>query len=355
MKLSSSACFLMLALNVFGQDSLPLNRFRILASHNSYKKFPSQKEMRFLNKIKKQLGSDNNPEMIDYGHATLEDQLTLYGIRGLELDVYADPTGKAFQKRQIGFFARGVKKKSNEPSLKEPGLKILHIKDIDFETHAYTFADALIQLRNWSVKNPNHFPVYVNIELKEDGPGNSSRMLQRLGFKKAPIFDVAAWNELNQTIVQTLADRLLTPLDMKGDFADLHERIDSMGWPTLADSRGKFIFVVEGFNQHTQDLYWKNAIDFPVFGYGNADQKNCIFLLRNDPVGHEEEIATWVRKGYVVRTRADAGTIESRNNSVVRRESAFNSRAQLVSTDYYLPNLNFSEYSVQLPSKTEFE
>lgn len=350
-----TSLLLLLSLHLMAQDSLPLNHFRILASHNSYKKWPSEQEMRFLYKIRKQLGEENNPDMIDYGHATLEDQLSLHQIRGLEFDVYADPKGKAFRKRQIGFFARGVKKKCKEPLLSQPGLKILHIKDIDFETHVFTFEQALLQLRSWSVNHPNHFPIYVNIELKEDGPGNSSRALQRLGFKKAPLFDSVAWSELNATIAHTLADRIVTPLDMQGDYADLRQRIDSLNWPKLQDVRGKFIFIVEGFNQDLQDIYWSNPTDFPVFGYGEEQNRNCVFLLRNDPMHNESAIQDLVRRGYVVRTRTDAGTWEARINDSSRKLAAFQGMAQIVSTDYYLPNLNWSAYCVKLTNGLDHE
>jgi len=350
-----TSLLLLLSLHLMAQDSLPLNHFRILASHNSYKKWPSEQEMRFLYKIRKQLGEENNPDMIDYGHATLEDQLSLHQIRGLEFDVYADPKGKSFRKRQIGFFARGVKKKCKEPLLSQPGLKILHIKDIDFETHVFTFEQALLQLRSWSVNHPNHFPIYVNIELKEDGPGNSSRALQRLGFKKAPLFDSVAWSELNATIAHTLADRIVTPLDMQGDYADLRQRIDSLNWPKLQDVRGKFIFIVEGFNQDLRDIYWSNPTDFPVFGYGEEQNRNCVFLLRNDPMHNETAIQDLVRMGYVVRTRTDAGTWEARRNDSSRKLAAFQGMAQIVSTDYYLPNLNWSAYCVKLTNGLDHE
>ncbi|MFM9423057.1 MAG: hypothetical protein RIR06_1518 [Bacteroidota bacterium] len=350
-----TSLLLLLSLHLMAQDSLPLNHFRILASHNSYKKWPSEQEMRFLYKIRKQLGEENNPDMINYGHATLEDQLSLHQIRGLEFDVYADPKGKAFRKRQIGFFARGVKKKCKEPLLSQPGLKILHIKDIDFETHVFTFEQALLQLRSWSVNHPNHFPIYVNIELKEDGPGNSSRALQRLGFKKAPLFDSVAWSELNATIAHTLADRIVTPLDMQGDYADLRQRIDSLNWPKLQDVRGKFIFIVEGFNQDLRDIYWSNPTDFPVFGYGEEQNRNCVFLLRNDPMHNETAIQDLVRRGYVVRTRTDAGTWEARRNDSSRKFAAFQGMAQIVSTDYYLPNLNWSAYYVKLTNGLDHE
>ena len=51
-----------------------------------------------------------------------------------------------------------------------------------------------------------------------------------------------------------------------------------------------------------------------------------------------------------MRTRADADTREARSGETARREAAFASGAQVVSTDYYEPNPAFGTgYAVRLP------
>jgi hypothetical protein len=58
----------------------------------------------------------------------------------------------------------------------------------------------------------------------------------------------------------------------------------------------------------------------------------------------------------MVRTRADAGTWESRSGDYSRMNMAFSSGAQIISTDYYRPDErapidpDWSDYSVQLPN-----
>ena len=48
-----------------------------------------------------------------------------------------------------------------------------------------------------------------------------------------------------------------------------------------------------------------------------------------------------------MRTRADANTFEARVNDTRRREQAFASGAQAISTDYYLPATHFgNDYRV---------
>ena len=61
-------------------------------------------------------------------------------------------------------------------------------------------------------------------------------------------------------------------------------------------------------------------------------------------------IASWlIAQGYVVRTRADADTVESRTNDTGPRDAAIASGAQWVSTDYPVPDPRFSDYMVAIP------
>ena len=55
----------------------------------------------------------------------------------------------------------------------------------------------------------------------------------------------------------------------------------------------------------------------------------------------------WCRRGFLVRTRADAGTTEARSNDTRRRDQALASGAQFISTDYPEPNPAFSPYAVR--------
>jgi len=51
----------------------------------------------------------------------------------------------------------------------------------------------------------------------------------------------------------------------------------------------------------------------------------------------------------VVRTRADADTVEARSNDTARRDDALKSGAQYVSTDYMRPDTRLSGYQARLP------
>ena len=54
----------------------------------------------------------------------------------------------------------------------------------------------------------------------------------------------------------------------------------------------------------------------------------------------------------VIRTRADADTVQARTNDTTMRDAALASGAQWVSTDYEEPNLAFSPYTVSIPGGT---
>jgi hypothetical protein len=74
-------------------------------------------------------------------------------------------------------------------------------------------------------------------------------------------------------------------------------------------------------------------------------------MKRNDPVNGFEGIRQLVKDGFLVRTRADADTVEARANDTERRDRALASGAQIISTDYPAPDFRFSDYHVRLPDK----
>jgi hypothetical protein len=45
-----------------------------------------------------------------------------------------------------------------------------------------------------------------------------------------------------------------------------------------------------------------------------------------------------VAQGFIIRTRSDDGTTEARTGDISKRDRAFASGAQLISTDYYRPD-----------------
>lgn len=74
------------------------------------------------------------------------------------------------------------------------------------------------------------------------------------------------------------------------------------------------------------------------------------FLKLNDPITDADAIRQAVADGYVVRTRADAGTAQARTGDATTRDAALESGAQWVSTDYPVDDARFPPaYVVAIP------
>lgn len=327
-------------------DTLPLNRLRTLASHNSYKNKPNPKVQKFLNGIKDKLGEENDPIQLEYAHERLTVQLDSFKVRGFELDVYADPKGGKYYKRRVNGFVRGMKKRSKVEELKAPGFKIIHIVDIDYETNYFTFKSALEELVQWSSSNPDHLPLFINIEAKGNAMGDESGLLRFFGFQKAIKYDSCIFQLLNEELMSTVPeDILLKPRELLNDQKTLRDRIDHYGWPTVSEVRGKMFFILEGNNSGWYAQKLEEGSDYPMFVYGDVKDEMTLFIKRNDPLQNENEIQK-LTEDFIVRTRSDAGTIEARSNDQSRKQAAIESGAQIVSTDYYKPDPEMSDFMI---------
>ena len=55
------------------------------------------------------------------------------------------------------------------PELDQPGLKVLHVQDIDFETTCFTLVECLAERQGAGrTRNPGHVPIMIQIEAKDD-------------------------------------------------------------------------------------------------------------------------------------------------------------------------------------------
>ena len=79
---------------------------------------------------------------LEYYHLPLSEQLDL-GLRGLEIDVLHDPEGGRYQNPQGIVWAKqnGINLTAHDTVhvLAEPGMKVLHVPDIDFKSSCLTF------------------------------------------------------------------------------------------------------------------------------------------------------------------------------------------------------------------------
>lgn len=336
-------------------DDLKLNQVQVVGSHNSYKKYPDKgvyRFLRFVNSIKPNLGVGG----IDYGHLPLEMQFDSFAVRSIELDIYNDPKGGNFYKRYGNRWAWKTAK-SKEEKLKQPGMKMLHIPDIDYNTHYLTFKDALTTLRNWSLLHPSHLPVFVLVETKGETVGDHVKAFK---FTKSVPWDSAAADSIDAEIDAVFgknSPQVFRPDELRGSYPTLDEASTNGNWPLLSAMRGRIVFIMEGA---AEQFYSKGEHaglkGRNMFVYSRPGSAECAFVILNDSERHEVEISNLVKKGYMVRTRADSGTEEARSGNYKACNAAMNSGAQIISTDYYradprskITKKGWSDYHVKLP------
>jgi hypothetical protein len=137
-----------------------LNEIQVLGSHNSYHIQPREPLFGLLVAF--------SPEFLawEYTHLPLDVQFETQGIRQIELDVFADPEGGLYARRR-GAVALGIDPMT-PPELHQPGFKVLHVQDLDFETTCPTFVACLQTIKAWSDANPRHLPIMVLVEAKDE-------------------------------------------------------------------------------------------------------------------------------------------------------------------------------------------
>lgn len=310
-----------------------LNETQVIGSHNSYKSSMPAEILAFLKGL-----NPRSAQSLEYAHEPLEKQLDR-GLRNLELDVFHDPQGGRYiQPKGLEW----IKSSGNpdfvfdaEQKLAQPGLKLFHVQDIDIFSHYLLFSDALRALRDWSEAHPEHHPIFVLINAKDGTvPGTISPLP----------FTATALDSIDLEIKNYLGrDKLIIPDDVKGMFDNLELAVTNGNWPNLKSSRGKFLFVLdEGEEKIRQYLTKKpgltNASLFVNLKEGNPEAG---FRIINDPVKNETYIQELVKKGYLIRTRADSDTSEARTGDYSKFEKAKSSGAQIISTDYYIPSQLF--------------
>ena len=319
-------------------DEPRLNQIQVIGSHNSYHIAPCESIMKLI-----ALSGRGHAEALDYTNRPLPEQFSELGIRQIELDVHADPKGGRFAKPNIRVQGLLPGPDPNaEGQLNAPGFKILHIPDLDFLSTTPTLDDALTQVRSWSAKHPRHVPILVLVELKEDS-----------GPLTPPVpFTAELLDALDASIREVFPpETMLTPDDVRGDFATLPEALEKRGWPTLESSRGKVLFALDNEGA-IRDRY---LTDHPasrgrvMFASVDRADPSAAWMKVNDPVRDFERIRSLVRAGFLVRTRADADTRQARRNDTTQRDKALASGAQFISTDYPEPRIDLSPYCVRLP------
>jgi len=333
-------------------DGLRLNQIQVVGSHNSYRRHTYAPIFAFLKGISA-LAGDLDPAGLDYDHLPLPEQLVDYRMRALELDLYNDPAGGQFYSRQgLRFVNEPVE--SNIPELMEPGLKVLHIPDFDYETHHYTFRSALETIAAWSDAHPMHIPLAIQLETKDMTVADA---LPTFMLTPGIPFDAAAAAAIDTEIRGVFAEtRIITPDEVRGTHATLEEAVLAGGWPTLAAARGRVLFFMEGAAVDEYVAGAPGLVGRVVFANSQPGDPHAAVVIANDAIAGGATIADMVSRGYIVRAMADGETIQARSGDTTSRDAALASGAQIVSTDYYRPDprgsvagSGWTNYHVKLP------
>ncbi len=318
--------------------NLHLNDILTVGTHNSYKAAIPDAIMGLI-----RFGSKKAAIGLDYSHLPLAQQLD-DGARAIEIDVAYDPQGGLYDNPAGAAMTGEVLPEDYKAAMMKPGFKVLHVQDVDFHSVCITFVACLTDLKTWSKAHPGHVPILVTLNAKDDEiamPGSVTPLK----------FDTAAFDALDAELLSVFTrDEIVTPDQVQGGAPTLRDAVLSKGWPTLGETRGKFLFALdeEGAKIAAYIGGRKSLEGRAMFVNAPEDSPAAAYLTLNE-MADVPRITADVQKGFVVRTRADADTLEARTNDTTRRDKALASGAQYVSTDYMHPDTRFSPYQARMP------
>jgi Phosphoinositide phospholipase C, Ca2+-dependent len=318
------------------------NQIQVIGSHNSYHAGMGPHEMELL-----RLRNPKAADALSYAHPSLDIQLNR-GIRQIELDIYADAKGGKYSHPAWPRFMAAAKIPLDpdfDPQhlFDKPGFKVMHVQDLDYRSNCEPFVECLRIVRRWSKAHPGHLPIFILIETKE------SRERDYMTIPEP--FTSEVFDALDAELLSVFSkDEIVTPDQVRGTHLTLEEAVLSDGWPCLQDSRGKVIFLMD--QRKAGPAYLKDHPSLRnriIFTNAILGEPDAAFIEVNDPLADSHVIPDLIRKGYIVRTRADADLHEAVNNDTHMRDAALASGAQMISTDFALSEKSPSGYSVQFP------
>lgn len=320
-----------------------INQLQSVGTHNSYKQRIPENEMAIIAERAAPLAIT-----LDYAHEPLSVQLDR-GARELEIDPSDDPEGGLYSSPLMLklLAAKGQPAPVYDFSaMAKPGIKVIHIADIDYRSHCLMFVECLRQVKAWSDAHPKHTPILMMINPKSSG-------VSWVGAAKVLPWGKAAFDRMDAEIRSVFpASQIIEPDDVRGSHATLREAVMNGGWPKLGEARGKVIFAMD-LSPEANAPY---AVGHPslkgraAFMTTFPDAPEAAYFTMNEPVKDQALIQERVRQGFLIRTRADADTREARAGDTARREAAFASGAQFVSTDYQEADTRFGTgFTVKLP------
>lgn len=300
-----------------------LNHLQVIGTHNSYhlEASPAESALR--------LSGGYDDSAVAYSHLPVTEQLATQQVRQLEFDLFADPDGGRFATPRLRQLAG---EPAHDPEMLEPGTKVLHIQDYDYRSNCSSLVRCLQQVRDWSRIHRRHVPLAILLDFKD------SPLLAGLPATVPLRWTAARMNDVDREIRSVFRRReLIVPDDVRRGRRTLGTAITRSGWPSLASARGKVMFLMANRGIHrSRYLAGHPSLARRVaFTNSTPGRPDAAFVEVSDPRGAgTRRIRRLVRRGFVVRTRADADTVEARANDMTRARRALASGAQWVSTDF---------------------
>ncbi len=283
------------------RDGVKFNEVAYIATHNSYQLQGVQSMKTLYDDLEVVTFGLLNEQKPYFYSDTLTEQFNL-GIRSIELDIETVVDGE-----KLSFIC------SHNPLT-------------DGTTTCYDFKLALEEIKMWSDANPNHLPVTIIIEPKNNAVNPDN--IKKFTFEHTDEFDAL--------LREVLGDTLLTPAEMMGNHASLKEMREADDWLALDEVKGKVLFLLHEAGSTTEkyiavDESIKTQAMFPMLRYDDRDLSYASFLLVNEPRDIEKYADELIyEKNLVVRTRVDSFGNRSENDRLVTMSSG----AQILSTDY---------------------
>jgi hypothetical protein len=318
--------------------NLRMNDILAVGTHNSYHEVARPQVMALI-----RAAAPKQWQGLDYDHSEPLDRQLDDGARALELDLVYDPQGGRFAHPAGARLAGLPDDPAYVAAMSKPGFKVLHIQDVDYRSNCLMFVECLRVIRTWSLAHPRHVPILITMNTNDEkthAPG---------GVDELP-FDEHAYDALDAEIASVFArSELITPDQVQGRYPTLREAVLKRGWPSLGAARGKIMFALDEEPPHIAAYRGRRRSLEGRLLFVNTDENSPAagYITLNE-AADAPRITKDVKAGFVVRTRADADTVEARANDTRRRESALASGAQYVSTDYRHPEARLSPYEVRL-------
>ncbi|HEY8997118.1 MAG TPA: phosphatidylinositol-specific phospholipase C1-like protein [Edaphobacter sp.] len=308
-------------------EAVHLNQIQVIGTHNSYNMGFAPSEAKYF--------EQHYPKAyhgVEYHHQTLTQELSA-GARQLELDIVPDPKGGRFAHPKIVQLTQQAGLPADpdfdpKHEWEKPGFKLLHLGDLNQRSSCILFTSCLKEIRRWSKAHKGHVPIFLLIEDKQ---GKVSQLPDAV---TAETWTSATWDAMDAEIRSVFKpNEIITPDQVRGSAATLESAVLSKGWPTLKAARGKVVFLL--YNRKSAPAYLEGHAMMKgraLFVNGRPGEPEAGFVEQDKETA--DEIAAVVKKGYLVRTRADFNTDQGRTNDKTRSEETLRSGAQMVSTDF---------------------